>query len=365
MVTTSCQRTPQARLSRVLKALGVARSVWYARRHSEPKRPGRKRKPVPEALAEKVRAVAGKSPWWGYKRIAVVARRGGVVVSNKQVYKVMKAAGLLQKRRVRNAELYQAARLFELLPSAPNELWQADVTYLHIPGHGWWYAVTVIDYYSRYLLTCHFTPSYRAAHVTAALDAARLHGPLVKSPFLVTDNGPSFLALVPGNHDCCWNTAFSGMTPVAREEEPADLIDVLESPNSPFRWSWQERKLYKILNPDAYARRLDHYWDFVEGFYSDSALTFPIGRDSGYNLFELEGGRILVAGFESLHGNDCFSYHGAFGPKAIANAALRIRDERGYYNLRIAVWHHGVYSQPSYRSDHIHINSVTAVPTKL
>jgi len=63
--------------------------------------------------------------------------------------------------------------LFELLPSAPNELWQADVTYIHIPGHGWWYAVTVIDDYSRYLLACHFTPSHRATVVTAALDAAR------------------------------------------------------------------------------------------------------------------------------------------------------------------------------------------------
>ncbi len=73
-------------------------------------------------------------------------------MSNKVVYRVFKAAGLLQKRRVREAALYQAARLFELLPSKPNELWQADVTYLHIPGHGWWYAVTVIDYYSRYLL---------------------------------------------------------------------------------------------------------------------------------------------------------------------------------------------------------------------
>ena len=59
--------------------------------------------------------------------------------------------------------------------------------------------VTVIDYYSRYLLACHFTPSYRAADVTVALDAARaeaerLHGPLEKIPFLVTDNGSSFLA---------------------------------------------------------------------------------------------------------------------------------------------------------------------------
>jgi transposase InsO family protein len=83
-----------------------------------------------------------------------VARDWGV--GNKVVYRVFKATGLLQRPRLRQAALYQAARLFELLPAGPNELWQADVTYLHIPGHGWWYAVTVIDYYSRYLLARHF-----------------------------------------------------------------------------------------------------------------------------------------------------------------------------------------------------------------
>lgn len=205
MITTACEAMPGARLNRVLQALGIARSVWYARNKGEPKKPGRKPRAVPEELAKRVRELAYEFPWWGYKRIAVVARRRGVGVSNKQVYKVMKAAGLLQKRRVRAAELYQAARLFELLPRAPNELWQADVTYIHIPGHGWWYAVTVIDYYSRYLLACHFTPSYRAVDVNAALDAARaeaerLHGPLTTMPFLVTDNGPSFLARAFRSH---------------------------------------------------------------------------------------------------------------------------------------------------------------------
>ena len=100
---------------------------------------------------------------------------------------------------MREASLYQAARLFELLPQAPNELWQADVTYLHIPGHGWWYAVTVIDYYSRYLLACHFTGATAPREVATALDTARaeaerIHAPLTQAPFLVTDNGSSFLA---------------------------------------------------------------------------------------------------------------------------------------------------------------------------
>ena len=61
----------------------------------------------------------------------------------------------MQKRRVRKSEVYQTAKLLELLPGGYNEHWQADVTYVHVPGHGRWYAVTVIDDYSHDLLTCH------------------------------------------------------------------------------------------------------------------------------------------------------------------------------------------------------------------
>jgi len=117
----------------------------------------------------------------------------------------MKAHALLHKRRPTEAARHQAQKLWELLPQGPNELWQMDVTYVHIPGHGWWYVVTVIDYYSRYLLAAHLTSSYCAVEVVAALrlaqaEAERLHGPLGKVPFLVTDNGSSFLAKRFGAH---------------------------------------------------------------------------------------------------------------------------------------------------------------------
>ena len=166
------------------------------------------------------------------------------------------------------------------------------------------------------------------------------------------------VVLVPGNHDCCWNTAFSGMTLVDKDKEPEDLIGELESANSDLRWSWRERALYKIADPDIYERRLDSYWDFVESFYRDCDLRFSIQRNAGYNLFELDGGRILVAAFESLIGNDCFSYKGNIDPSAIAKAALRIRDEGRPHSLRVAVWHHGLHGEPSYRSDYVPINSV-------
>lgn len=43
-----------------------------------------------------------------------------------QAYQVMKDHDLWQKRKVRTPELYQSAKLFELLPQKPNDLWQMD-----------------------------------------------------------------------------------------------------------------------------------------------------------------------------------------------------------------------------------------------
>jgi transposase InsO family protein len=195
------EQRSRARLTAVLKLLEIRSSSWYhePRPAERRRRPGPPPKPIPPAIEKAIVAMAMANPWYGYKRIAVMCRRDGEAVADRQCYKVMKQHGLLQKRKPRAAEVYQTARLFELLPSGPNELWQMDVTYIHIPGCGWWYAVTVIDYYSRYLLAAHLTPSYSAAAATEALalarrEAERLCGPLERSPFLVTDNGSTFIA---------------------------------------------------------------------------------------------------------------------------------------------------------------------------
>ena len=192
---------PDVRLTQVLKHLGISPSSWYRGPASsaERPRPGPKPKPIADQVVKWVVQMATDNPWYGYKRIAVMCRREGQQVKNREAYRVMKMYGLLRKRQSRKAELHQTAKLFELLPSVPNQLWQMDVTYVHLPGYGWWYVVTVIDYYSRYLLAAHLTSSYCASEIITALKHARseaegLHGPLTQEPFLVTDNGSSFIS---------------------------------------------------------------------------------------------------------------------------------------------------------------------------
>jgi putative transposase len=196
---TAQEFLPAPRCTAVLGHLAIATSSWYRPEPAGRKRPGPAPKPIPQEIVDAVITMATDNPWYGYKRIAVMCRRAGQAVKDRVAYTVMRQHHLLHRRRCRAAEVYQAARLFELLPRQPNDLWQMDVTYIHIPGHGWWYAVTVIDYFSRYLLGCYLTDSYSALEVAHGLklaraEAERVHGPLPKRPFLVTDNGPSFLA---------------------------------------------------------------------------------------------------------------------------------------------------------------------------
>jgi putative transposase len=199
MIAAEVEAAPTVRIKPVLAHVGVPASSYFYTAKAEPRRPGPARQPLDEVRAATVRDYAQRYPWWGYRRLAVVLRRDGVIVSNRFVKRVFAAHDLFQKPRPTAAELHQAAKLFELLPARVNALWQADVTYIHIPGSGWWYAVTVIDYYSRYLLALHLTPSYSAREINLAIDQAkaeaeRWHGPLTAPPFLVTDNGTSFLA---------------------------------------------------------------------------------------------------------------------------------------------------------------------------
>ena len=132
------QASAQPRRTEVLRLVGIPTSSWYrpSEDQSQRKRSGPEPKSISEEVVQAVVKMATDNPWYGYKRIAVMCRRACHAVKNRDAYIVMRNHRLLQRPRARVAEVYQAARLFELLPQKPNDLWQMDVTYIHIPGSG-------------------------------------------------------------------------------------------------------------------------------------------------------------------------------------------------------------------------------------
>jgi len=130
----------------VLEALG-ARATWYRRESvtSHAKLASHvslaRRGPAARAASEReqgtILAAAKAFPWYGYKKIALICHRLDEPIPRRKVYRVMKEAGLLHrlKKRIDERARQETARLYQLLPKRPNELWQTDVTYIPIPGY--------------------------------------------------------------------------------------------------------------------------------------------------------------------------------------------------------------------------------------
>ena len=92
-----------------------------------------------------------------------------------------------------------AADEFRDKTSRPNQLWQTDFTYLKVIGWGWFYLSTILDDYSRYIVSWKLCATMTAEDVTTTLEqalaAAGLDQADVKhKPRLLSDNGSSYVA---------------------------------------------------------------------------------------------------------------------------------------------------------------------------
>jgi len=102
---------------------------------------------------------------------------------------------------------------------------------------------------------------------------------------------------------------------------------------------------------------MQFYWEFVGSFYSGVSLPVPIDPLRGFQLFELLDRSIVVAAFDSVDRNDCFSYSGRIPRGALAKCSLHLRDNLHTYKLRIAVWHHSIRGPPL-RDDYMEVSQV-------
>ena len=100
---------------------------------------------------------------------------------------------------LKGARARKAANEFKDKTTAINQLWQTDFTYLKITGWGWYYLSTVLDDFSRYIVTWRLGPTMCASDVTATLDQALAasgldHITVAHRPRLLSDNGSSYMA---------------------------------------------------------------------------------------------------------------------------------------------------------------------------
>jgi transposase InsO family protein len=147
---------------------------------------------LPEEVKELIRRYRRDEPTHGFKRISdLLKQKYLVVVSRKQIRRVLKEAGLLESCDSsfdKEPAAAKGSRRFEA--QYPGALWQMDVTYVYIRKIRVLYLVVIIDDHSRFCVGAELCRDQRADTLIGVLhNACTTYGVPKK---LLTDQGSGF-----------------------------------------------------------------------------------------------------------------------------------------------------------------------------
>jgi transposase InsO family protein len=191
-----------------LDKLGVRRRTfyrWYDRysEHGEDglvdrvSHPGRIWNKIPETIRAEVLDMALDIPELSPRELAVrFTDTKGYFVSESSVYRLLKAHDLISSPAF---IVMKAANEFRDKTTAINQLWQTDFTYFKIIGWGWMYLSTVLDDFSRYIISWKLCTTMKTSDVTDTLNMALEasgcdQANVVHKPRLLSDNGSSYIS---------------------------------------------------------------------------------------------------------------------------------------------------------------------------
>jgi putative transposase len=191
--------------SRALAQLRLPRSTYYRwlKRLSEGRLEDKKGgSPVPwnkirPEEEDRILAEARASPELSARQLAwAVTDSGSCYVSESTVYRILRREGLIKPAEIVG---FKAGKEYRNKTKQPNELWATDCCHLRVTDWGWYYLVTVMDDFSRFImawdLKVDMTGGSLEDVVQLAVDFTGMADvPLENRTVLLSDNGAGYIS---------------------------------------------------------------------------------------------------------------------------------------------------------------------------
>ena len=164
----------QADVQHLCRLAGLPRATYY--RHLA----GHGNEADDCELRDLIQRICLKHRFYGYRRVTATLRRQGMVVNAKKVQRLMREDNLLAQRKAPflktpagrpSAFLIVPNLVRGLVPSAPDQIWVADITYVHL-ARAFAYLAVILDAFSRKAVGWAFENTLDASLAIAALDTA-------------------------------------------------------------------------------------------------------------------------------------------------------------------------------------------------
>jgi len=184
-----------------LMALGIPKSSYYRWRRCDGMesysgdrgRPWNRITPEEET---KILTVARESPELSSRQLAAwITDNAGFAVSESTVYRILRNEGLVKRLEVQLV----AGNEYHTKTNRPHQMWATDASYFRVVGWGYYYLVTVLDDYSRFILAWKLQKDMSANSlievIQEAVDATGMTDvPVEDRTRLLSDNGAGYVS---------------------------------------------------------------------------------------------------------------------------------------------------------------------------
>lgn len=139
---------------------------------------------------------------FGSPKITRELRKQGVCVGQKRVARIMRTHGLIAvKARMYRTKKYDkgiampsACLIADFKPTAPNQLWVGDVTYLKMPDGQWQFLSVIMDRFSRRIIAWSLSENRDAGLTVSTIDRAVRNRGLSRDLIFHSDKGSEYIA---------------------------------------------------------------------------------------------------------------------------------------------------------------------------
>ncbi len=181
-----------------LTELGVPKSTYYRWRHGHPDSGNRKRpwNRITPDEDRRILAIAREFPELSSRQLSAwITDNEGFAVSESTVYRILRREGLVKRQET---EL-TAAKEYHTKTTRPHQMWATDASYFRVVDWGYYYLVTVMDDYSRFILGWKLQKDMSANSlieaVQRAVDATGMTDvPVEDRAKLLSDNGAGYVS---------------------------------------------------------------------------------------------------------------------------------------------------------------------------
>lgn len=159
---------------------------------------------VDHDLQDAIQHICLKHRYYGYRRVTAMLRRQGIVANAKKVLSIMRADNLLAQRRKpfivpragQPGTFVIVPNLIRgLVPSGPDQIWVADITYVHLAA-SFAYLAIILDAFSRKAIGWTLANGLDATLALAALEhALRMRKPPRRSLIHHSDRGIQYASV--------------------------------------------------------------------------------------------------------------------------------------------------------------------------